>query len=113
MGGERGWHVQRPTGEGRARLVRGGTGGVMGRGDGPRGASKARDEMRDFPGGPVVKSPPANAGGISSISGPGLGRFPHSREQLSPSTAPTTEAPAAAATKSLQSCPTLCTLPKE
>ena len=27
----------------------------------------------DFPGGPVVKHPPANAGDVSSI--PGLGRF--------------------------------------
>ena len=71
--------MQRPTGEGRAPLVRGGTGGVMGGGGWSWEASKARDEMRDFPGGPVVKSPPANAGSISSISGPGLGRFPHSR----------------------------------
>ena len=28
---------------------------------------------RDFPGGPVVKSPPANAGDTESV--PGLGRF--------------------------------------
>ena len=30
-------------------------------------------EMRGFPGGPVVKNPPANAGDTGSI--PGLGRF--------------------------------------
>ena len=29
--------------------------------------------MVDFPGGPVVKNPPAGAGGMSLI--PGLGRF--------------------------------------
>ena len=39
----------------------------------------------------MVKNPPANAGDVGSI--PGLGRF---------------HMPAAAAAKSLQSCPTLC-----
>ena len=37
---------------------------------------------RDFPGGAVVKNPPANAGDTSSSPGPG--RFPHAVEQLSP-----------------------------
>ena len=32
-----------------------------------------QDTLQDFPGGPVVKNPPANAGDMSSI--PGLGRF--------------------------------------
>ena len=36
----------------------------------------------DFPGGPMVKNPPANAGDISSISGPG--RFHMQWGQLSP-----------------------------
>ena len=39
-------------------------------------------ENRDFPGGAVVKNPPANAGDTGSI--PGLGRFLHATEQLSP-----------------------------
>ena len=38
--------------------------------------------QRDFPGGAVVKNLPANAGGMGSS--PGLGRFPHAMEQLSP-----------------------------
>ena len=33
----------------------------------------------DFPGGPVVKNPPANAG-----FDPGSGEIPHAAEQLSP-----------------------------
>ena len=37
---------------------------------------------RDFPGGAVVKNPPANAGDTGSMPGPG--RFPHAAEQLSP-----------------------------
>ena len=45
--------------------------------------------MLDFPGGPVVKNPPANAGDIGSI--PGSGKTPHAEEQLSPCTT-TTEA---------------------
>ena len=32
-----------------------------------------KTRRRDFPGGPVVKNPPANAGDMSLI--PGLGRF--------------------------------------
>ena len=35
-----------------------------------------------FPGGAVVKNPPANAGDTGSSPGPG--RFPHAAEQLSP-----------------------------
>ena len=31
---------------------------------------------RDFPGGPVVKTPPSNAGGTGSIPGPGT-NIPH------------------------------------
>ena len=38
----------------------------------------------DFPGGPVVKNPPSNAGGMGSIPGRGA-RFPHAVGQLSPS----------------------------
>ena len=41
-----------------------------------------KSTSRDFPGGTVVKNPPANAGdtGLS----PGLGKIPHATEQLSP-----------------------------
>ena len=35
---------------------------------------------QDFPGGTVVKNPPANAGDTGSS--PGRGRFPHATEQL-------------------------------
>ena len=38
--------------------------------------------MQNFPGGAVVKNPPANAGDM--CSSPALGRFPHVMEQLSP-----------------------------
>ena len=38
----------------------------------------------DFPGGPVVKNPPANTGDMGSIPGQGT-RVPHAVEQLSPS----------------------------
>ena len=31
---------------------------------------------RDFPGGPVVKNPPANAGDVNSIPGPGRSHKP-------------------------------------
>ena len=34
--------------------------------------------MLGFPGGPVVKNPPANAKDVGSV--PGLGRFPWSRK---------------------------------
>ena len=33
--------------------------------------TKFESEMRDFPGGAVVKNPPANAGDSGSIPGPG------------------------------------------
>ena len=38
---------------------------------------------RDFPGGPVVKNPPSNAGDVSSIPGRGI-KIPHATGQLSP-----------------------------
>ena len=38
--------------------------------------------MWGFPGGAVVKNPPANAGDTDSIPGPG--KIPHALEQLSP-----------------------------
>ena len=44
--------------------------------------------MSDFPGGPVVKNPPSNAGDTGSIPGQGT-KIPHVMEQLSPSTATT------------------------
>ena len=40
-------------------------------------------EERDFPGGPVVKNPPANAGDVGSIPGQGT-KTPHAVGQLSP-----------------------------
>ena len=36
---------------------------------------------RDFPGSPVVKNPPCNAGDVGSISGRGA-KTPHAMEQL-------------------------------
>ena len=39
-----------------------------------------------FPGGAVVENPPANAGDMGSIPGPGI---PHATEQLSPCTTTT------------------------
>ena len=45
--------------------------------------------MKDFPGGPVVKNLPCNAGDMSSIPGRG-NKTPHAAEQLSLHT-PTTE----------------------
>ena len=41
-----------------------------------------QSEGKDFPGGPVVKNPPANAGNTDSIPGPW--KIPHAMEQLSP-----------------------------
>ena len=38
---------------------------------------------RDFPGGPVVKNPPSNAGDVGLISGRGT-KIPHAAGQLSP-----------------------------
>ena len=40
-------------------------------------------KIRDFPGGPVVKNLPSNAGDTSSIPGRGS-KIPHAAEQLSP-----------------------------
>ena len=37
----------------------------------------------DFPGGPVVKNPPCNAGDMGSIPGRGT-KIPHARERVSP-----------------------------
>jgi len=42
----------------------------------------------DFPGGPVVKSPPCNAGDMSLIPGQGT-KIPHAAGQLSPGAATT------------------------
>ena len=39
--------------------------------------------MWDFPGGPVVKNPPANAGNMGSIPGPGT-KIPRALGQLRP-----------------------------
>ena len=38
--------------------------------------------MRDFPGGPVIKNPPSNAGDAGSIPGRGT-KIPHAAGQLS------------------------------
>ena len=38
---------------------------------------------RDFPGGPVVKNLPSNAGDVGSITGQGI-KIPHATGQLSP-----------------------------
>ena len=43
---------------------------------------KTKTKTRGFPGGAVVENLPANAGDTGSS--PGLGRFPHAAEQLSP-----------------------------
>ena len=43
---------------------------------------------RDFPGGPVVKNPPSNAGDAGSIPGKGT-RIPHATGQLGPHTTAT------------------------
>ena len=42
--------------------------------------------MGDFPGGPVVKNPPSNAGDMGLIPGQGT-KIPHALGQLSPCTA--------------------------
>ena len=41
-----------------------------------------KTSRRDFPGGPVVKNPPSNAGDTSSIPGQGT-KIPHATGQLS------------------------------
>ena len=43
---------------------------------------------RDFPGGPVVKNPPSNAGDMGLIPGQGT-KIPHAVGQLSPLTTTT------------------------
>ena len=43
---------------------------------------KSRTMHRDFPGGPVVKNLPSNAGDVGSISGQET-KIPHAAEQLS------------------------------
>ena len=43
----------------------------------------------DFPGGAVVKNPPANAGDTGSSPDPGRSHSPHVAEQLSPCTTTT------------------------
>ena len=45
-------------------------------GAGPALGSKV--ERRDFPGDPVVKNPPANAGNRGSMPGPGRSHMPQS-----------------------------------
>ena len=47
-----------------------------------------KTDHKDFPGGPVVKNPPCNAGDAGSIPGH-RARIPHATEHLSPSTATT------------------------
>ena len=42
---------------------------------------QVKQTNRDFPGGTVVKKPPANAGDTGSSPGP---EIPHATEQLSP-----------------------------
>ena len=37
-----------------------------------------KEDVSDFPGGPVVKNPPANAGDRGSIPGPGRSHVPWS-----------------------------------
>ena len=44
--------------------------------------------FRDFPGGPVVKNPPSNAGDAGLIPGQGT-KLPHATGQLSPCAATT------------------------
>ena len=46
------------------------------------GLKKIKKVKENFPGGPLVKNPPANAGHIGLIPDPG--RSPHASEQLSP-----------------------------
>ena len=43
----------------------------------------SRNSCRDFPGGPVVKNPPSDAGDVGLIPGQGT-KIPHALEKLSP-----------------------------
>ena len=45
--------------------------------------SVKKKKLVGFPGGAVVKSPPANAGDMGSSPGPGRSHIPHAAEQLS------------------------------
>ena len=56
---------------------------LCGLGPGQQRAQKCL--LWDFPGGPVVKNPPANAGDWRSIPGPET-KIPHALGQLSPCT---------------------------
>ena len=47
--------------------------------------SKLLKVLGNFPGGPVVKNPPSNAGNAGSIPGQGT-KIPQATEQLSPCT---------------------------
>ena len=47
--------------------------------------SQLKKRQGDFPGGPVVKKPPCNAGGEGSIPGQGT-KIPHAAGHLSPHT---------------------------
>ena len=44
-----------------------------------------KHDLRDFPGGPVVKNPPANAGDVDSTPGQET-KTPHAMGQLRPNT---------------------------
>ena len=44
---------------------------------------RLKGKGKDFPDGPVVKDPPANAGDMGSIPGQGT-KIPHASGQLSP-----------------------------
>ena len=48
-----------------------------------RNTEICKKKKRDFPGGPVVKNLPYNAGGTGSIPGQGT-KIPHAAGQLSP-----------------------------
>ena len=49
---------------------------------------KNKMTVRDFPGGPVVKNLPYNAGDVGSVPGQGT-KIPHATGQLSPRTTTT------------------------
>ena len=46
--------------------------------------SSWKDTIKDFPGGAVVKNPPANAGNMGSSPGPGRSYMPRSNEARVP-----------------------------
>ena len=54
---------------------------------------KKNSSVRDFPGGPVVKNPPCNAGDAGLIPGGGT-KIPHAMEPVSPCMATRVRAPA-------------------